>query len=186
MLRTVPPEDPMPDRAPRLGDVIDDYCPTLPTAPEPRRDEPLRRRGGQGHLPDLPQHARLPARPGPGQAQHAKKDDKKSLMEQVLASMPKPPEPPPPPPPAPRHRQEAGPLGRGRADPVAEEGHEVEGGRRHPEEARRRRAQRATRSTSSSAATRRARSPTTRPPPSRWPSSSAGRRARRRSPSPSR
>jgi hypothetical protein len=35
----------------------------------------------------------------PPKRKSAKKEDKKSLIEQVLASMPKPPEPPPTPPP---------------------------------------------------------------------------------------
>src|SRR6266545_1171607 len=41
----------------------------LPAPHEPRRGEPVRRGGGQGDLPDLPQHPRLPSRPGPAEAQ---------------------------------------------------------------------------------------------------------------------
>ena len=105
----------MPDRAPRLGDVIDDYCPRCRLLLNHDVTSLFDDQVGQGHLPDLPQHARLPPRPGPAEAQASKKDDKQSLMEQVLASMPKPPEPPPAA--ARRARpQEAGPVGRGRAD----------------------------------------------------------------------
>src|SRR6266511_1826622 len=41
----------------------------LPAPHEPRLGEPVRRGGGQGDLPDLPQHPRLPSRPGPAEAQ---------------------------------------------------------------------------------------------------------------------
>src|SRR5712691_8427150 len=41
----------------------------LPAPDEPRRGDPVRRGGGQGDLPDLPQHPRLPSRPGPAEAQ---------------------------------------------------------------------------------------------------------------------
>src|SRR5512133_2197756 len=46
---------------------------TLPPAAEPRRHQSLRRPGRVGDLPDVPQHARLPPRAGPRQAQEREK-----------------------------------------------------------------------------------------------------------------
>jgi hypothetical protein len=85
----------MPDRVLRLGDVIDDYCPRcrlllnhdIASLSEGKVAKVTCRtcfnthdyRGGQ-----------VPAR-----RKSTKKPDSKSLMDQVLASMPPPPEPPP-------------------------------------------------------------------------------------------
>ena len=88
----------MPDRAPRLGDVLDDYCPRCRLL----LNHDVTSLFGDGvakvtcrtcHNTHDYRHALVPAR-----RKSAKKDDKKSLMEQVLASMPMPPEPPPAPP----------------------------------------------------------------------------------------
>jgi len=89
----------MPDRPPRLGDVIDDYCPkcrlllnhdVASLAPDGAVAKVTCRTCFNTH--DY-RHAQLPAR------RKAKTGgDTKSLMEQVLAGMPPPPEPPPAPP----------------------------------------------------------------------------------------
>jgi len=91
----------MPDRAPRLGDVIDDYCPTCGLllnhdVTSLFGDEVAKVTCRTCHNTHDYRHAQVPAK-----RTGRKKDDKKSLMEQVLASMPKPPEPPSAPPPAP-------------------------------------------------------------------------------------
>jgi Zn-finger nucleic acid-binding protein len=88
----------MPDRAPRLGDVIDDYCPRCRLL---LNHDVTSLFGGEVakvtcrtcHNPHDYRHAQVPTR-----RKAAKQDDKKSLLEQVLASLPKPPEPPPAPP----------------------------------------------------------------------------------------
>ena len=86
----------MPDRPPRLGDVIDDYCPkcrlllnhdVASLAPDGAVAKVTCRTCFNTH--DY-RHAQLPAR-RKGKAG----GDTKSLMEQVLAGMPPPPEPPP-------------------------------------------------------------------------------------------
>ncbi len=89
----------MSDRPPRLGDVIDDYCPrcrlllnhdVASLAPDGAVAKVTCRTCFNTH--DY-RHAQLPAR------RKAKTGgDTKSLMEQVLAGMPAPPEPPPAPP----------------------------------------------------------------------------------------
>jgi hypothetical protein len=87
----------MSDRAPRLGDVIDDYCPRcrlllnhdVTSLFEGEVAKVTCRTCYNAH--DY-RHAQVPTR------RRSKKGDKKTLMEQVLASMPKPPEPPPAPP----------------------------------------------------------------------------------------
>jgi hypothetical protein len=89
----------MPDRAPRLGDVIDDYCPTCRLllnhdVTSLFGDEVAKVTCRTCHNTHDYRHAQVPAKRGT-----RRKDDKKSLIEQVLASMPKPPEPPPAPPP---------------------------------------------------------------------------------------
>ena len=64
----------MADRSPRLGDVIDDYCP---------RCRLLLNHDVTSLFGEVPAKRKSSRQP-----------DKKSLMDQVLASMPKPPEPP--------------------------------------------------------------------------------------------
>jgi hypothetical protein len=85
----------MPDRAPRLGDVIDDYCPSCRLllnhdVTSLFGDTVAKVTCRTCHNVHDFRHAQVP------QKRKAKKDDKRSLMEQVLASLPKPPEPPPP------------------------------------------------------------------------------------------
>ncbi len=88
----------MPERAPRLGDVLDDYCPRCRLllnhdVTSLFGDEVAKVTCRTCHNTHDYRHAQVPAR-----RKSSKKDDKKSLIEQVLASMPKPPEPPPAPP----------------------------------------------------------------------------------------
>ena len=86
----------MSDRVPRLGDVIDDYCPRcrlllnhdVTSLYEEQVAKVTCRTCHNAH--DY-RHAQVPTK------RRSKKNDKKTLMEQVLASMPKPPEPPPAP-----------------------------------------------------------------------------------------
>ena len=97
----------MSDRPPRLGDVIDDYCPrcrlllnhdVASLAPDGAVAKVTCRTCFNTH--DY-RHAQLPAR------RKAKTGgDTKSLMEQVLAGMPAPPEPPPAPPAPVRKRRD--------------------------------------------------------------------------------
>lgn len=91
----------MPDRPPRLGDVLDDYCPRCRLL---LNHDVTSLFGGDVakvtcrtcHNTHDYRHAQVPPK------RRSKKDDKTSLMDQVLASMPKPPEPPPEPPAAER------------------------------------------------------------------------------------
>ncbi len=90
----------MSDRPPRLGDVIDDYCP---------RCRLLLNHDVASIVGDAVakvtcrtcfnthdyRNAQVPPK------RKTKKDDKKSLIDQVLAGMPAPPTPPPAPPPTP-------------------------------------------------------------------------------------
>jgi hypothetical protein len=87
----------MADRSPRLGDVIDDYCPRCRLL---LNHDVASIVGGAAakvtcrtcfNTHDY-RNAQIPAR-----RKTATKEDKKSLMEQVLAGMPPPPAPPPPP-----------------------------------------------------------------------------------------
>jgi hypothetical protein len=88
----------MTDRAPRLGDVIDDYCPRcrlllnhdVTSLFDNQVAKVTCRTCHNAH--DY-RHAQVPVK-----RRGSKKEDKKSLIEQVLAGMPLPPEPPPPPP----------------------------------------------------------------------------------------
>jgi len=87
----------MPDRAPRLGDVIDDYCPRCRLllnhdVTSLFSDQVAKVTCRTCHNTHDYRHAQLPPR------RRSKTVEKKSLLEQVLAGMPKPPEPPPPPP----------------------------------------------------------------------------------------
>jgi hypothetical protein len=87
----------MPDRAPRLGDVIDDYCPRCRLllnhdVTSLFDDHAAKVTCRTCHNTHDYRHAQVPPK-----RKSAKKEDKKSLLDQVLASMPKPPEPPPPP-----------------------------------------------------------------------------------------
>lgn len=87
----------MPDRPLRLGDVIDDYCPRCRLL----LNHDIASMAGIDiakvtcrtcyNTHDY-RHAQVPAR------RRTKKDDAKSLMDQVLASMPNLPQSPPPPP----------------------------------------------------------------------------------------
>jgi hypothetical protein len=86
------------DRAPRLGDVIDDYCPRCRLLLN--HDVTSLYQGAVAkvtcrtcHNAHDYRHAQVPAK-----RRSSRQPDKKSLIDQVLASMPKPPEPPPPPP----------------------------------------------------------------------------------------
>ncbi len=84
----------MPDRPPRLGDVLDDYCPRCRLL---LNHDVTSLFGGDVakvtcrtcHNTHDYRHAQVPPK------RRSKKDEKASLMDQVLASMPKPPEPPP-------------------------------------------------------------------------------------------
>ena len=89
----------MADRAPRLGDVIDDYCPRCRLL----LNHDVTSLFGADvakvtcrtcHNAHDYRHALVPPK-----RKSAKKEDKQSLLQQVLATMPKPPEPPAPPPP---------------------------------------------------------------------------------------
>jgi hypothetical protein len=84
----------MPDRAPRLGDVIDDYCPRCRLL----LNHDVTSLFGSDvakvtcrtcHDTHDYRHAQVPAK-----RRSNRKDDKESLIAQVLASMPLPPEPP--------------------------------------------------------------------------------------------
>lgn len=86
----------MTDRAPRLGDVIDDYCPRcrllLNHDVTSLFDQAVAKVTCRTcHNAHDYRHAQVPAK-----RRSSQKPDNKSLMDQVLASMPKPPEPPPP------------------------------------------------------------------------------------------
>ena len=95
----------MPDRPPRLGDVVDDYCPRcrlllnhdVASLFEATVAKVTCRTCFNTH--DY-RNAQVPTK------RKAKKgDDPKSLMEQVLSSMPLPPPVPPPPPGTPVRRR---------------------------------------------------------------------------------
>jgi hypothetical protein len=88
----------MPDRPLRLGEVIDDYCPRCRLLMNHdiaslSGDQVAKVTCRTCHNTHDYRHAQVPTR------RKTKKDDPKSLMEQVLASMPLPPSPPPAPPP---------------------------------------------------------------------------------------
>ena len=88
----------MPDRAPRLGDVIDDYCPRCRLllnhdVTSLFGSEVAKVTCRTCHNTHDYRHAQVPPK-----RKSSRKDDKKSLIEQVLATMPMPPEPPPAPP----------------------------------------------------------------------------------------
>ncbi len=96
----------MPDRAPRLGDVVDDYCPRCRLllnhdVTSLFDAEVAKVTCRTCHNTHDYRHAQVPAK-----RRSSRKEDKKSLMEQVLATMPLPPEPPavPPAPAPPRKR----------------------------------------------------------------------------------
>ncbi len=87
----------MSDRTPRLGDVIDDYCPRCRLllnhdVTSLYDDQAAKVTCRTCHNTHDYRHAQVPPKRKSG-----KKEDKQSLLQQVLASMPKPPEPPPPP-----------------------------------------------------------------------------------------
>jgi hypothetical protein len=87
----------MPDRTPRLGDVIDDYCPRCRLllnhdVTSLFDDHAAKVTCRTCHNTHDYRFAQVPPK-----RKSAKREDKKSLLDQVLASMPKPPEPPPPP-----------------------------------------------------------------------------------------
>ncbi len=96
----------MPDRAPRLGDVIDDYCPRCRLllnhdVTSLFGSEVAKVTCRTCHNTHDYRHAQVPPK-----RQRPKKEDKKSLIEQVLATMPMPPEPPPPPAPTARKKRD--------------------------------------------------------------------------------
>jgi hypothetical protein len=86
----------MPDRPLRLGDVVDDYCPRcrlllnhdIASLADGQIAKVTCRTCYNTH--DY-RHGQVPTR------RSRKKDDNKSLIDQVLAGMPAPPEPPRPP-----------------------------------------------------------------------------------------
>src|SRR5512147_754421 len=87
----------MAERPPRLGDVIDDYCPRCRLLLNHDVTslfgvEVAKVTCRTCHNTHDYRHAQVPPK------RKSKKDEKQSLMEQVLASMPPPPEPPPAPP----------------------------------------------------------------------------------------
>ena len=87
----------MPDRAPRLGDVIDDYCPRCRLllnhdVTSLFGSEVAKVTCRTCHNTHDYRHAQVPPK-----RKSSRKDDKQSLIEQVLATMPMPPEPPPAP-----------------------------------------------------------------------------------------
>ena len=89
----------MADRTPRLGDVIDDYCPRCRLllnhdVTSLYDDQAAKVTCRTCHNTHDYRHAQVPPR-----RKSSKKEDKQSLLQQVLASMPMPPEPPPAPPP---------------------------------------------------------------------------------------
>jgi hypothetical protein len=96
----------MPDRPLRLGDVIDDYCPRcrlllnhdVASLAEGNVAKVTCRTCFNTH--DY-RHGQVPTR-----RKAAKKDDKKTLMDQVLAGMPPVPQPPPVPPVPTRKRRD--------------------------------------------------------------------------------
>jgi len=88
----------MADRPIRLGDVVDDYCPRCRLLLN--HDVASLYQGAVAKVTCRTcynthdyRHGEVPAK------RKSKKDDKKSLIDQVLAGMPQPPAPPPPPPP---------------------------------------------------------------------------------------
>jgi hypothetical protein len=90
----------MTDRPPRLGDVVDDYCPRCRLLLNHDVTslfgvEVAKVTCRTCHNTHDYRHAQVPAK-----RKSPRKEDKQSLIEQVLASMPKPPDPPPPPAPA--------------------------------------------------------------------------------------
>ena len=94
----------MPDRAPRLGDVIDDYCPSCRLllnhdVTSLFGDAVAKATCRTCHNVHDFRHAQVPPK-----RKSVRKEDKKSLIEQVLASMPMPPEPPPQAPAVPKKR----------------------------------------------------------------------------------
>jgi len=86
----------MSDRPPRLGDVIDDYCPRCRLL---LNHDVTSLFGGEVakvtcrtcHNTHDYRHAEVPPK------RSKKKDEKKNLIDQVLAGMPLPPAPPPAP-----------------------------------------------------------------------------------------
>jgi hypothetical protein len=97
----------VPDRAPRLGDVIDDYCPRCRLllnhdVTSLFGSEVAKVTCRTCHNTHDYRHAQVPPK-----RKSSRKDDKQSLIEQVLATMPLPPEvAPPPPAPAPAKRRD--------------------------------------------------------------------------------
>ena len=97
----------MADRLPRLGDVIDDYCPRCRLllnhdVASLFQDAVAKVTCRTCHNTHDYRHAQMPAR---RRASPRKSDDVKSLFDQVLAGMPAPPEPPPRPPVAPAKKR---------------------------------------------------------------------------------
>jgi len=94
----------MSDRPLRLGDVVDDYCPRcrlllnhdVAALMGTEIAKVTCRTCFNSHEY---RHAQAPPK------RKSKKDDKPSLMEQVLAGLPPPPQAPPPPPEAPARRK---------------------------------------------------------------------------------
>jgi hypothetical protein len=88
----------MSERPPRLGDVIDDYCPRCRLLLNHDiaslfEDAVAKVTCRTCHNTHDYRHARTPVR----RKAAKKKTDKKSLFEEVLAGLPPPPEPPRPP-----------------------------------------------------------------------------------------
>ena len=86
----------MPDRPLRLGDVTDDYCPRCRLLlnhdiASLAGDQVAKVTCRTCYNTHDYRHGQVPTR------RKSKKDDNKSLMDQVLAGMPPPPDPPRPP-----------------------------------------------------------------------------------------
>jgi len=94
------------ERSPRLGDIIDDYCPRCRLLLN--HDVAALQDGAIAkvtcrtcHNPHDYRHAQVPAK-----RKTRKEQEKQSLMDQVLAGMPPPPTPPAAPPPPTRKRRD--------------------------------------------------------------------------------
>ena len=85
----------MADRPVRLGDVIDDYCPRCRLLLN--HDVASLMGGEVAKVTCRTCYNTHDYRKGEVPKRKTKKDEKQSLMDQVLAGMPAPPAPPPPP-----------------------------------------------------------------------------------------
>lgn len=89
----------MADRAPRLGDVVDDYCPRCRLL----LNHDIASLNSDGNIAKTTcrtcfENHDYRGGQAPAKRRSSKKEDAKSLMEQVLSGMPQPPPPSAPPP----------------------------------------------------------------------------------------